>query len=198
MLHNTVEPQWLEHINYHHMLPDLAPWLNLSGSNYRSLEQISMVPKMFEPLKFDCVWNQPLCYGQSDWDLCLPSYDTVSCDSVSGQQKPWSGCQRPILPFIDLTSQKHTCTYIILTPTPTMKPPLLYSKTGVYRGIHYFSFFCSKTNCEYKLGLPQWDNYNEYTNLCLGRYMKNIRIFIWKLSDFWWWNFQYIWIGVFS
>ena len=41
-------------INYRHLLPDLAPWLNLIGSNYPSLEQISMVPKMFEPLKFDC------------------------------------------------------------------------------------------------------------------------------------------------
>ena len=28
--------------------------------------------------------------------------------------------------------------------------------------------------------------------------MKNIRIFIWKFSFFLWWNFQYIWIGVFS
>ena len=36
-------------------------------------------------------------------------------------------------------SRKHT--HIILTP----KTPLLYSKTGVYRGIHYFSYFCSKT-----------------------------------------------------
>ena len=28
--------------------------INLSGSNYPCLEQFSMVPKMFEPLKFDC------------------------------------------------------------------------------------------------------------------------------------------------
>ena len=28
--------------------------INLSGSNNPYLEQISMVPKMFEPLKFDC------------------------------------------------------------------------------------------------------------------------------------------------
>ena len=35
----------------------------------------------------------------------------------------------------DKTSKKHAC--IILT--------LLYSKTGVYRGIHYFSYFCPKT-----------------------------------------------------
>ena len=41
-------------INYRHLLPDLVPCLNLIGSNYPSLEQISMVPKMFEPLKFDC------------------------------------------------------------------------------------------------------------------------------------------------
>ena len=41
-------------INYRHLLPDLVPWLNLIGSNNPSLEQISMVPKMFEPLKFDC------------------------------------------------------------------------------------------------------------------------------------------------
>ena len=40
--------------SYRHLLPDLAPWLNLIGSNYPSLEQISMVPQTFEPLKFDC------------------------------------------------------------------------------------------------------------------------------------------------
>ena len=37
------------------------------------------------------------------------------------------------------SSRKHA--YIILTPLT----PLLYSKTGVYGGIHYFSYFCSKT-----------------------------------------------------
>ena len=41
-------------LNFHHLLPDLAPWVTLSGSNYPYLEQISMVQKMFEPLKFDC------------------------------------------------------------------------------------------------------------------------------------------------
>ena len=43
-------------LNYCHLLPDLVPWLNLIGSNYPSLEQISMVPKMFAPLKFDCIY----------------------------------------------------------------------------------------------------------------------------------------------
>ena len=38
----------------HHLLPDLASGLTLSGSNYPYLEQSFMVPKRFEPSKFDC------------------------------------------------------------------------------------------------------------------------------------------------
>ena len=38
----------------HHLLPDLPPGLTLNGSNYPYLEQIFMVPKRFEPSKFDC------------------------------------------------------------------------------------------------------------------------------------------------
>ena len=50
-------------LNYRYLLPDLVPWLTLSGSNYPYLEQISMVPKMFEPLKFDCTCIRLLkCY----------------------------------------------------------------------------------------------------------------------------------------
>ena len=41
-------------LNYYHLLPDLAPWLNLSGLNYPLLKQFSIVPKMFELLKVDC------------------------------------------------------------------------------------------------------------------------------------------------
>ena len=40
-------------LNYRYLLPELAPWLTLSGSNHPCLEQFSMVPKMFEPSKFD-------------------------------------------------------------------------------------------------------------------------------------------------
>ena len=32
----------------------MASWLTLSGSNYPHLEEISIVPTMFEPLRFDC------------------------------------------------------------------------------------------------------------------------------------------------
>ena len=42
-----------------HLLSDMAPLLNLSDLSYPYLVQISMVPKVFEPLKFDCssCWN---------------------------------------------------------------------------------------------------------------------------------------------
>ena len=36
------------------MPPDLALLSTLIGSNYPCLELIFMVPKVFEPLKFDC------------------------------------------------------------------------------------------------------------------------------------------------
>ena len=42
---------------YPHLPPDPALWLPLNGSNYPCLEQISMVPKLFESLKFFCTLN---------------------------------------------------------------------------------------------------------------------------------------------
>ena len=42
-------------LNYRNSLPDLVAWLTLCGSNYPYLDQISMVPKMFEPLKCNCI-----------------------------------------------------------------------------------------------------------------------------------------------
>ena len=45
-------------LNRRYLLPELVPWLTLSGSNYPCLERISMVPKMFEPLSFDCIMHQ--------------------------------------------------------------------------------------------------------------------------------------------
>ena len=44
------------HILFPIVSSDLALRLTLSGSNYPYLEQISMVPKMFEPLRFDCIY----------------------------------------------------------------------------------------------------------------------------------------------
>ena len=39
------------------MPPDPALLSTLIGSNYPCLELIFMVPKVFEPLKFDCIGN---------------------------------------------------------------------------------------------------------------------------------------------
>ena len=37
--------------------PAVELWLTLSGSNYSCLEQTSMVPKVFEQLKLNCIIN---------------------------------------------------------------------------------------------------------------------------------------------
>ena len=47
-------------LNCRYLFPELVLWLTLSGSNYPCLERSSMVPKMFEPLKFDCICNLEL------------------------------------------------------------------------------------------------------------------------------------------
>ena len=39
------------------MPPDLALLSTFIGSNYPCLELIFMVPKVFEPLKFDYIWH---------------------------------------------------------------------------------------------------------------------------------------------
>ena len=39
------------------MPPDLALLSTLIGSNYPCLELVFMVPKVFEPLTFDCIKN---------------------------------------------------------------------------------------------------------------------------------------------
>ena len=96
------------------------------------------------------------------------------------------------------------CTSLSLSPFPSRKHiiltflnPLLYSKTGVHMGYTLFFFFLLKNiDCGYLLELPRRGSSNEYPqSMFLSRNMKNISF--WKFS-FWWWNFLYIWIGVFS
>ena len=45
--------------------PDLALYSTLIGSNYPCLELIFMVPKVFEPLKFDCIREVPIDYSDT-------------------------------------------------------------------------------------------------------------------------------------
>ena len=46
---------WKSKKSYRYLFLELVPWITLSGSNYPCLERISMVPKMFESLRFDCI-----------------------------------------------------------------------------------------------------------------------------------------------
>ena len=46
------------------MPPDLALLSTLTGSNYPCLELVFIVPKVFEPLKFDCSLNVRVHVGE--------------------------------------------------------------------------------------------------------------------------------------
>ena len=54
--------------------PDLALLSILIGSNYPCLELVFMVPKVFEPLKFDCIFffnlSMYLC-GSNSFTACM-------------------------------------------------------------------------------------------------------------------------------
>ena len=43
--------------------------INLRGSNYLYLEQISMVPKIFDPLRVDCIYQEHI--NKNDL-ICCP------------------------------------------------------------------------------------------------------------------------------
>ena len=59
------------------LAPDLALLSTLTGSNYPCLELIFMVPKVFEPLKFDCNIMYEI--------LMLPVTFTKALEEVIGQ-----------------------------------------------------------------------------------------------------------------
>ena len=96
-------------LNNLHLPSDLELWLTLSGSSYPCLEQISMIPKVFEPLKFDCrldrlfsrwVWSAsvlaPCTHAKcdrrcSDSEKRLSS--SVSVSALSGQSLRFFPCE---------------------------------------------------------------------------------------------------------
>ena len=64
---------------------------------------------------------------------------------------------RMISKYLQLIT-KHA--YIMLTPLN----PTLYSKTGVYRDIHYFLISARNIECGYSLEPPRRGGSNEYTH----------------------------------
>ena len=82
---------------------------------------------------------------------------------------------------IDLFITK-TCLYNFDPP----QTPLLYSKTGVYRGINYFLISAQNIDCGYSLEPPRRGGSNDYPqSMFLIRSMKNIRVFYLKILSFW-------------
>ena len=55
--------------------------------------------------------------------------------------------------------------------------PLLYSKTGVCRGIPIFLIFAPNIDCGYSLEPPQRDGYNVYPQSMFGAKIRKISIF---------------------
>ena len=60
----------MDRIRYPQLLPDLASGLTLSDLNYPYLEQISMVPKVFEFLMFNFTYWSKVLLSVNPTPLC--------------------------------------------------------------------------------------------------------------------------------
>ena len=89
----------------------------MSTHNIYFCGEIRQIFTRYPPLSRPMVWSEPMLFAH----ISSKPRETPAKD-------------------LDMASQKHA--YIILTP---LNPNFFYSKTGIYRGIHYFSYFCSKT-----------------------------------------------------
>ena len=86
-----------------------------------------------------------------------------------------------------------TCLYHF----DTLKPHFYIVKL-VLSEVYIIFFSAYNIDCTYSLELPRRDGSNEYPqSMFWAEIWKNIRIFYLKIIIFWWYNFQYIWIGMF-
>ena len=60
-IYHSCKDSQKEFRNYYHLLPDVGISFTLSGSNYPCPEQISIVSKMFEPLKVERMLVMTTC-----------------------------------------------------------------------------------------------------------------------------------------
>ena len=67
---------------------------------------------------------------------------------------------------------------------PPCRTPLLYSKTGVCRGIPIFLIFAQNIDCGYSLEPPQQGGSNVYPQSVLSKNKKNIKILLLKIFNF--------------
>ena len=135
-----------------------------------------------------------------DARLCMPYKIRHNLIAAEEEKYPQRGTEKDT--SIAKSEQTITKTYLH-NFDPLKRAPLLYSKTGVYRGYTLFFLFLLK-NIEC-IESPRRGDSNEYggsveypQSMFLSRNMKNIRVFYLKIFSFWRWNFPCIWIGVFS
>ena len=70
--------------------------------------------------------------------------------------------------------------------------------TGVYIAF-FLSFLLKNIECGYSLEPPRWGGSNEYKQSMLrAEIYEKYKNFYLNIFSFGWWNFQYIWIDVFS
>ena len=112
-------------LNYQNLFPGLAPWFTLSEPNYPWLKPYPMVPKMFEPLKFDCTMISLLSIDTGEirkcFSECQPYLDHYNQSST---HFPRMACPHFLLP------QNHPFT-IPVSPPPAFFCSNLCSKEGI-------------------------------------------------------------------
>ena len=106
---------------------------------------------------------------------------------------------RLICVFTEWTCQKVYTTKTCLYNFDPLKPHFHIVKSG-FTWV-YINFLISAQKHRFWLLVKTASLRRFYrvpTIYVLSRAMKNKRVFIWTFSVFWKWDFQYIWIGVFS
>ena len=85
---------------------------------------------------------------------------------------------------VSLLKNDHNIMKTYLYNLDPLKPHFYIVKLG-FTGVDIiFLFLLKNIDCGYSSEPPRWGGSNEYPQYVLSRNMKNIRIFIWKLSVF--------------
>ena len=104
------------------MPPDLALLPTLTGSNYPCLELIFMVPKVFEPLKFDCIFMFLISvFSSPQINILMPALLPQFCTSIlEVLPPPKGGLCILVSVWIPLVSLP-TSAFKILVPTISLE-----------------------------------------------------------------------------
>ena len=103
-----------------------------------------------DQLRSNCAADQRLCFRYTDSAIPLLAKSEISSLSLSyviaqpGLCRTWSDTPKTGFLTTRLNNEHImlTCSYNLAPPPPYT--PLLYCKTGVYRGIYYFLIFALK------------------------------------------------------